>query len=709
MIFSEKKLREMANLPSNITLEKIVNTINLIGFEVENVTSFTDVEGIMFGKITKMYKNPNADNLNVCEIKFKDKNRIIQTTATNVFEGMVVIVFVPGSRVGKTVFEEKKFKGIVSEGMLSSLNEFGINKELLWDGATKGIQHYEGCSIEDDPIEKLKLNDSLIEVNFMPNRTDAISYLVMAKELAAYFNTIESKIEKNKPSFKSDLKVEENLHQKLVLIESKTKPKITIEDKLLLIKSNIKSINDIVDLTNLTLIMTGQPTHAYDKNLVNKNFSTKYSNEKINIIGNKEIKLDHNLVITSNDKPVSLAGVIGFTNSVINKNTQEFILEFGQFENKDIRKNIKTIKLESNSGIQSSKSLSGGMLKFAIDFVASKLNNFSHPVNFKEDSQKVINFDQKKLDQIAGFNLTKTEKYQEVMNSLKKLGFEFFENMVKIPTYRYDVNQQQDLNEEILRFYGYELLPEIKPQIKFSRPTLDNSFKNLIAAQGYNEVFTYSLISKEKNVYNPFNFDKKIKLKTFVSKEREVIRDSQIYSILEILNYNLKKNIKDINVFSCGMINDGVKTIIMASTIKNFMEVKKDVVNLLPKEIIFKVSKDENMHPNYSADIYLKNQKIGFIGKINPKNTNVDAIICEFYEKKYVNKKFIDYKNEVLKAIDITFELNKKENIQNKIKDIKFHFHKIIDQFDKANKRKITVRFVGTKEEIKKINVKYNQ
>ena len=709
MIFSEKKLREMANLPNKITLENILNAINLIGFEVENVTKFTDVEGIMFGKITKMYKNPNADNLNVCEIEFKDKNRIIQTTATNVFEGMVVIVFVPGSRVGKIIFEKKKFKGIVSEGMLTSLNEFGINNELLWDGAIEGIQNYEGYSINDDPIEKLMLNDSLIEVDILTNRSDAISYIVMAKELAAFFDTKEAKIEKNDATFKSNLKVKENLHQKLVFVESKTKPKITIEDKILLIKSNIKCINDIVDLTNLTLIMTGQPTHAYDKTLVNETFSTSYSNDKVTIIGNKKIELNKNLVITSNNKPVSLAGVMGLTNSNITEKTNHFILEFGQFDNKDIRKSIKTIKIESNAGVQSSKSLSEGTLKFAIDFVSSKLTNFSNPVNFKESVKKEIIFDKSKLNKIAGFDITKSSKYKKVINSLEKLGFEFIENTVKIPTYRSDVNHQQDLNEEILRFYGYDLIPKIKPQIIFTRSTNNKNFKNLISAQGYNEVVTYLLISEEKNIYNPFNFNNDIKLKTFVSKEREVIRNSQIYSILEVLNYNLKKNIKDINVFSCGMINNGIKTIIMASTFKSFNKVKQNVINLLPKEIIFKVSKDQKMHPNYSADIYLKGEKIGFIGKINPQNTKINAIICEFYERNYTNKKFEDYDEQILKSVDITFELNKKETIQDKTKNIKSFSQKIIDEYEKNNKRKVTIHFVGTKEEIKEINSKYNK
>jgi phenylalanyl-tRNA synthetase beta chain len=456
--------------------------------------------------------------------------------------------------------------------------------------------------------------------------------------------------------------------------------------------------------------MTGQPTHAYDKKIVGKSFSIKYLNKKIKIFGNKEVELKNNLVITSDQKPVSLAGIIGFEKTSITNKTQEFILEFGQFKIKDIRNSLKTIKINSNAGFQSSKVISNGTLKYAIDYVKTKLNNFSEVVNFKEKPKKEIVFSKQKLNKITGFKITDEKKYKESINSLKKLGFEFKDQFVKIPTYRHDLESQQDINEEILRYYGYNLLPSIKNPNHFIEVTKINNIKNFLIAQGYYEVMTYSLISEQKNIYKPFDFKETIKLKTFVSKERELIRDSQIFSILEVIDYNQKNNIKDINIFSEGMVNNGVKTLILASTTKTFNLVKQDLVNLFSQKIEFKVSKNKNMHPGYSADIYLNNNKIGLIGKVNPKNSKIDAIIAEIYfEDYFLEIEYKKYDNNPLKSIDITFSLNLKENIEDKIKNIVAFNSKIIDATKIKNIKKVTVRFLGTQDQIKEINSKYNK
>jgi phenylalanyl-tRNA synthetase beta chain len=131
MLFSENKLRELASLGKNIKTEEILNAINNIGFEVESCEKVSDVQGIKFGHVLKTYKNANSDNLNVCEIEFEDKNRIIQTTATNVKDGDYLIAFIPGSSINGVTFGAKEMKGIVSEGMLTALGELGFNEKLM--------------------------------------------------------------------------------------------------------------------------------------------------------------------------------------------------------------------------------------------------------------------------------------------------------------------------------------------------------------------------------------------------------------------------------------------------------------------------------------------------------------------------------------------------------------------------------------------------
>ena len=131
MIFSEKHLRHLANLPSTISLDQIINAINSIGFEVESVANFHHVEGIKFGKVLAVSKNPNSEKLNVCQIQFNDRIRTIQTAAQNVKANDYLMAFVPGSKYQNQVIETKKLANIESEGMLISLAELGFDKNLL--------------------------------------------------------------------------------------------------------------------------------------------------------------------------------------------------------------------------------------------------------------------------------------------------------------------------------------------------------------------------------------------------------------------------------------------------------------------------------------------------------------------------------------------------------------------------------------------------
>ncbi|NQZ66227.1 MAG: phenylalanine--tRNA ligase subunit beta [Mycoplasmatales bacterium] len=710
MLFSFKELKRLANLPDKIGLNDVVKAINSIGFEVESTKKFADVEGIKFGEILKVSKNPNGDNLYVCEINFNDKKRIIQTTADNVFEGMFVIAFVPGSRFEKINFDKKELKNVISEGMLASISEFGIDKELLRDYKDE-ITEFKNVSLDDDPIEYLGLQDTIIDIDILSNRSDAQSYIIMSREIAAYFGTEPLKINPKENTFESGIKVKKGDFIELGFIEGKNDFEISLKEQILLAKSNVKSINNIVDLTNLTLLMTGQPTHAYDKSKVGNVFSASYDSSKIEIFGKKEIELENNLIITSEDKPVSLAGVIGFENTGIDNGTKSFIIELGKFNTKDVRKSLKTIKMTTDSGIQASKNISKGTILLASKYISSKLNSFSNLINISNPKNIQINYSINKLEKISGFNISKEEKYYKALNSLKILGFKFENDNKKIiaPLYRHDLLTQQDINEEILRFYGYDNIPLYKPLITPSKISNFNDLEITISSKGYFEVNTYTLTSKTKNIFNPFNFKNTIELSTYISKEREVIRNSQIPSIVEIADYNQKRGIKKISLFSKGMINNGAESMILASNEKSFNDMKQDLVDILPKGIQFIVTNDKNMHPGYSADIILNDKKIGYIGKTNPKIINNSILIAEWIINHDIKKiKYNTYSQEPLKNRDITFNLKNNDNISDKINDLDYYDIKIIDRFITNNERKITVRLFGKNEKIKKIDKTFN-
>ena len=698
MIFSYKELKRLANLSSSTKLEDVVKAINTIGFEVEETKPFGDVTGVKFGKILEITKNPNADNLNVCKIEFSDKIRVIQTNASNVKKGMVILAFVPGSKMGDIKFASKELKGINSEGMLTSLEEIGVPKELIRSSIAGLITSYDIKDISKDPIKVLDLQDTLIDVDILSNRSDAQSYIIMARELSAYFGTEIIKFSSKEGKIVSSLKVKESIEKSLVLMSGKNNFNINIKDQLLLSKTGIKSINDIVDLSNLALIMTGQPTHAYDSSKVSKDFEVSKVSEKVIVFGNKEVELKDDLVIMSGGKVVSLAGVIGLESTGSYENTKNFILEMGRFNIKDVRKIAKTIKMNTSSSIQSSKEIALGTTILAIEYISSILKDFSKPVNLPKEEVIEVEYSFEDTKRLAGFDITKEKNWNKTIKSLETLGYEFKDNKVIVPSYRHDIKTKQDMNEEVFRFFGYDSFKPMKPAIIPTTVKHIKDIKQNIAAQGYQEVVTYSLISEDKNIINPFNFAKIIKLETFVSKEREVIRSSQAHSLLEVVEYNQKRKMESINLFSQGMIGEGIESIILTSTRNCFNRLKRDVINLLPSGIEFKRYEGKELHDGVSALIMLKNKVIGWIGKVSPMLTNIDVYMAEFILwEGSITKEVKKYSTEPLKSRDVTYELKEKEDIASYIENVEAKEIKVIDTFKKDGINKVTVRYIEEK------------
>ncbi|WGI36302.1 phenylalanine--tRNA ligase subunit beta [Mesomycoplasma lagogenitalium] len=720
MLFSFNKLKEIANLDINISILDVVNAINSIGFEVEEYKKLNEIKGIKFGHILNIYKNPNTNKLNVCEIEFNDKIRIIQTNADNVKKGDYLMAFVPGSSSKNIIFDKKNLQGIESEGMLVSLNELGFDSDLVWSEYKDGIFTFNKVDLNLDPIEYFSLNDYIIDIKVLSNRSDANSYYIMARELAAYFNSDFSEIKEKKHTFVSDFKINDFKNNKLSGLEVNLDSNfsLSIQDSLLIVKSGIKLISPIVDLTNLNLLFSGMPCHAYDKDKIVSPISPTIFSGEFEILGAKIVNFQNALGIKDkNDSIISLAGIMGGEKTSVTKDTKKVILEIGNFSIKDIRNSAKQLKIESNSFKQSSKKISNGTMEIAFKFFSNYLKDFSAPINFYKTKEKEIDFDIEYINRISGSKISETEKFQKVINSLKILGFKFHCKKIIVPNYRHDIEDIDDILEEILRFYGYDNLKLERPFTNSFIVNEISSLKNEIAANGFQEVWSYSLISKHKNILNPFNFDNSISLETFVSKEREEIRNSLAISLAEIIEYNQKRKIENISIFEIGMVNELKNVLCLATTSKSFTNLKTILVNLFGNNFKFQRTTNEQMyHSGVSAHIFYENELIGWIGKISPYLSISDALFLEINLDK-LSKKEINYQiynSEPLKTRDITFAIELKESINDKIDDLKSLYKNIFsisikDVFIKENEKRVTINVVCDEQGMKLIDDKYNK
>ncbi|MGV2393797.1 UNVERIFIED_CONTAM: phenylalanine--tRNA ligase beta subunit-related protein [Campylobacter lari] len=388
---------------------------------------------------------------------------------------------------------------------------------------------------------------------------------------------------------------------------------------LFLAKHNIQAKGLFaIDLTNIILLLTGTPAHAYDKAKINGDLTcVKYSG-KIEILGKKIVDVNNVLVIKDKEKVISLACVMGCENSCVDENTKDVVFEIGSFDAKTIRHGAKEIKITSNSSIQGGKSINQQMVKNGIELLRfmcqSNNNSVSQIINLpKVKKGKSVLQNRRKLAIYSNCLFKSLKPFKETEKILEEIGFIITKNRIIAPTYRSDIENYEDIIEEYFRFYGYTNFKPIAPLLEPFKINKISFNKQSLMSMGYNEVRTFTLVSNELNKLNPFNFEKTVKLTTFVSKEREEIRNSIITSLIEAAEYNLKRKITNINFFEYGMINHNQFVYGLASNTKTFDEIKYDVANFLKRDdLVFVPFKDnEFIHPNTSAKIYLDNIFIG--------------------------------------------------------------------------------------------------
>lgn len=725
MIYSLKHLNKY--LPEIKLNQSVTKALESLGFEVEFFEKFSSSKGLLFAKVLNVFDNPNSTKLQVVELDTKLGKLTIQTTNKVLSKGDLTICYPVGSSYQGKEFQEVTMQGYKSQGMLASFSEIGYDNSLLTDKDQILVLPKNFASLNDDASEKLELNDYIFELSITTNRNEINSYYFLAKELAAYYNTkfsCEFLDAKLKQSFESSFKFEGNFLDKnysFTLLEAKGKVSTSFEEKLLLAKHKIDSkFNPAVNLTNLVLINLGIPIHVYDKaKLKSTKFSVDLYNGKVNLLGNKQIEVSDALVVFNGDKVVSLAATMGLEESKVDLQTSEFVFEMASFPSKLIRNNAKEIKMNSNASNLASKTITKYQVKLAHKFLFSYLKDLklSNVVNdFELDKKVEINFDEEKLQRYS--NGLPSSEFIKAFDKLKLLEFEFENQKIKVPLYRYDVSIFEDIIEELFRFYNYDNFKEI-PYIQIpSELKADNkNFKEKLKALGYSEARTFTLVNEKDSKFDPLDLSDAIKLETFVSKEREFVRNSLAISLAEAVNNNKKKKINNVNLFEVGMVNDNLFYACLATTDKSFLELKQDFVSFFDNlNLEFKKPKNQFLHPNYSAEIYLNDQKLGWIGKINPSFLDLDCLFVEFKYDLYFDDKFKKYKApnlDVLKSIDLTFELNNNEHLQkylDKINSVAKVFEiKEIDDFKKETSHNVSLRITAPSAEIDKLNSHFNK
>jgi len=672
MRVSDKWLRELVDIED--TIEVIADKMLSVGNEYASIEELCPATNLVVGRVVSKHPHPDSDHLNVCEVDLGDKIYQIVCGAPNVDVNQKVIVARVGAKLPGGEIKQSTIRGVESNGMICSLAELGLESKYVTEKDKKGIHVlHEDAPVGVDAKEYLGLNDCYVDYELTANRSDLLSMLGVAYEVGAIYNkkinmpinTVKEISEKA-----CDLIDIENKSTNCSAYLSRIVKNVEIKESPEFIKSRLMScgirpINNVVDISNYVMLEYGQPLHFFDLDKVGSKIIVREAEngEKITTLdGEMRTLKDSDIVISDEHHAIALAGVMGGLDTEVTENTKNILIESAIFNPYNIRYTSKEI-LRSEASMRFEKGVDPNRTESALNRAAYLLSEYaggdvlSGVVGFndKDLDDKEIEITTDKINKVLGMEVSK----EEIGNIFSRLGFTYKEkdNLFKVyvPTRRLDISIKEDLIEEVGRIHGYKnmlgtlpIIP-IKRGKRLSKNKYIKDIKNRLYSLGLNEVITYSLVNKEEiELFKDKSFEY-IKVSSPLTEDKMIMRYSLIPSLLKVADYNISRNVKDVNIFETSKIyyiEDGIKevnklSILMTGNyientwnnkmISDFYTLKGVLENLLTYLGLikrYKISTENvpnSFHPGVSAEVLIDNTSIGYIGKVHP-NVNKNNI-----------------------------------------------------------------------------------
>lgn len=580
---------------TGISVEEVAEKLTMGAFEVEEITRVgPELTGpVVVGEIKEINQHPNADKIRMTKtvVKEGDPPQDIVCGAQNIEVGQRIPVALPGARVvNRKTFEPLEIKsseirGVKSEGMLCSPPELGIT-----DGDSEGILILdpEKFSVGDNLIEKLDLrSDWILHVEPRSNRGDALCVIGLAREVAALLGKpLKDDIdllpadEAGKDTDKSaDLAVTIEDETGCNYFSTRILKNIKISESPAFIKRRLealglRSVNNIVDITNYVMLETGQPLHAYDLDKVNGELAVRRARagEKLETIDAKVREMNEEiLVIADDDAVLGVAGVMGGKDSEISDSTTRIALEAASFNPKVVRRSSRLLGLSSDSSHRFERGVDVTNVKKASDRATFLIEKFGgsekEAVSCEEfltagDASyepRIIELRPGQTKRLLGVEIPQSD----CKRYLESLGFEETdasgaENLAfKIPSFRAtDVLREVDLIEEICRLYGYDRIEDAMPSRTVAPPTycrLETQVRKILSGEGLSEAWISSLRPENETVRSGGKeSEDQVHVLNPLSKDHQVLRQSLVPGLLDALKYNSDHGNKDCWLFEIG-------------------------------------------------------------------------------------------------------------------------------------------------------------
>lgn len=671
MLFSESWLRTYVN-PA-ISSEELQDALTMHGLEVDEARKAApDFTGVVIAEVVECRDHENSDHLHVCQVNAGTSELIqIVCGAPNVRAGVRVPCAMVGAELpGGFKIKKAKLRGVPSNGMLCSARELGVSEDHdgLW-------LLPEDAPIGEDIRKYAHLDDVVVDLNVTPNRGDALSLTGIAREVHAVTGAELKLPEIHEAAVTTDaahaVKIEASdlcaryTSRVITGLNAKAKTPEWMAERLE--RCGQRPISALVDISNYVLLELGRPTHFFDLDKLSGTVTARWAKEgeKIELLNGKTVDLTpYYGVIADDNGPQAIAGIMGGSADSVSDDTVNLFIESAFFRPAAIQGRARKLNFSSDSSFRFERGVDYGTTREHLEYITALVLSICGtdatrvgPVSDIESDlpeRRVVKFRAARCRKLVGVDIP-TDFMEE---AFKRLGFEYTRDgdlfTVTSPTYRFDIEIEEDLVEEVARLWGYDKLPENPPleravmlPFREDRRT-QHDLRLKLAGRGYQELVNFSFV--EEKWEKDFGGEAApIRLLNPIASQLSVMRTQLIGGLVDILRYNLNRKEDRVRVFELGRVFFQDPTIEPSDTsvkgvrqpehlaglaygtadapqwgIKSrrvdFFDVKGDLERLaFPLTLDFVPEVFPSLHPGRSAGVYLDGKRIGLIGELHPR------------------------------------------------------------------------------------------
>jgi phenylalanyl-tRNA synthetase beta chain len=663
MKVSANWLKQLVDFKGSI--DELSHTLTMAGLEVEEVSPVAPpYDKIVVAEVKTVNPHPNADKLRVTEADVGTGSLLqIVCGAPNVVVGMRVPCALVGAKLPGIEIKEAKLRGVDSNGMLCSARELGLSED---HGGLLALP--VDAPIGQDIREYLDLNDVYLTLKLTPNRGDCLSMVGIARDLAAVTGAklnvpaITPVAATSTAARAIKISAPKACGQYLGRVIKNINTQAPTPDwmKRRLERAGFRSISPLVDITNYLTLERGRPMHAFDLDKLKGGINVRYPNagEEMNLLNEQHVVLKPDMLLITDDAgPVAMGGVMGGLESSVTATTTNVFFEAAFFAQDVIQGKTRLLGINSDAAYRFERGVDPTSQRDGIEYatrltldICGTLATEIGPITEATGELPIraaVRVRVARVNAVIGMTIPSATMAEILARLQCKVVTEDGVFLVTPPSYRFDLNIEEDFIEEIARVYGYENLPSVRPQSNVPMLTIPeaqrsrSAIRHLLADLGYQEVINYSFVPESWEADFAANLSP-VKLANPIASHMSVMRTNLVGGLIETLKNNLNRGESRLRLFELGRCFLSAQASFVAQpermaglaygplhaeqwgqdkTAKtDYFAVKGDVEALLQSfHISFEKIDHPAMHPGRSAAILISGKRAGVLGELHPR------------------------------------------------------------------------------------------